>query len=375
MRLHGCLPWLVCGVLLALGSARADPVDCRRQQSNPVLFPPFGIVGEPVVVRYSSDDPNGCYRQSNVRTTVEHDTILHAYETWMEGEICTDAIRKGGFTTSVSFTSPGVRRGVVNGGHGGSYTLEVFATRDEVRDNLRRALPSLQGEELTRAVKFVPWLSDEQLELALVDRLDEEWLKQPDNHCLVEDWLRNTAYPSVTLRARSWLTATAREWKLPMPDSADEQTLAQKEDRQLGGLLFGLSCHTSRTFVGIDVARLALKERRSALCESLGEVAKNLRDCPGWNMAFDALLGMRSPACDEVARKLLDTLDPDVVSLRALEPRASEEPFRSIVLRRAADWQRFLPHGRYLEHERMLVERVVRAAQEGRPEPVKPPAQ
>lgn len=80
---------------------------------------------QPLTVTFDRPGPNGCYRQSAATLSVEAKQFTHAYKTWTEGEMCTQAMVPGGFNVDVTPYAPGVWTGriLVNDEEVATYTF------------------------------------------------------------------------------------------------------------------------------------------------------------------------------------------------------------------------------------------------------------
>jgi hypothetical protein len=88
-------------------------------------------LGDGVEIQFRTLYPNGCWRQTEVETSIEGRTILHSYESIYEGEgrMCTMGFKPGGFTASVEPEESGEFTGriLLNGEERAAYVFRVIA--------------------------------------------------------------------------------------------------------------------------------------------------------------------------------------------------------------------------------------------------------
>ena len=156
---------------------RAEPTAGEMPNQSPnwaqnflQVVPLYSVTNHPVVVTFNLYGPDGCYRQSNAKTSLDGNRIMHRYRTWSEGDFCTEALVPGGFTATVTPEQPGIYRGetIKDDEVVASYTLFVFPNRQTAALELRQALTRLSPWELTQVVTQVSQMPDGNLELALV---------------------------------------------------------------------------------------------------------------------------------------------------------------------------------------------------------------
>ena len=112
------------------GSALPGQVQTNTLLSTGILAPlPSTLAfGTPLDVTFNTLYPNGCWRQSDPSHTIEGLTITHSYTTsQVDNQICTMAMVRGGFATTLSFTEPGTYTGriIVDGTERTQYTITV----------------------------------------------------------------------------------------------------------------------------------------------------------------------------------------------------------------------------------------------------------
>lgn len=112
----------------------ADPVGLPDNAHNDMngeglSVPETARLGEAVGVTFSKMGANGCYRQTDVETEVNHGEkkVFHRYTTSSEGEMCTQALVPGGFKTEITLPERGAWTGtvLVDGTEAASYTLTI----------------------------------------------------------------------------------------------------------------------------------------------------------------------------------------------------------------------------------------------------------
>lgn len=72
-------------------------------------------VGDTITIQFRTLYPNGCWQQSEAKTSIDEQKISHSYTTTYEGEgrMCTMAFVPGGFTTEISPKKLGTWEGAI----------------------------------------------------------------------------------------------------------------------------------------------------------------------------------------------------------------------------------------------------------------------
>lgn len=97
--------------------------------SEGLTVPSTVSLGDAFTVAFNRDGPNGCYRQTEVNTQLNNGEkkVFHRYTTSSEGEMCTQMMVPGGFTTEVTLPERGEWSGTVqvDGKTAATYTIAV----------------------------------------------------------------------------------------------------------------------------------------------------------------------------------------------------------------------------------------------------------
>lgn len=97
--------------------------------SDGLTVPSTVSLGSPYTVVYDRQGPNGCYRQTDVvnQMNTGEKKVFHRYTTSFEGEMCTQMLVPGGFTTEVTLPERGTWSGTVqvDGKTLSAYTVTV----------------------------------------------------------------------------------------------------------------------------------------------------------------------------------------------------------------------------------------------------------
>jgi len=369
MRMKTCQP--VAGFALhLLGVVAALALVAGRAQGDLSVQPAYAVVGEPVAVSFVSMGRNGCYRQSGVENEIREHTLIHRYRVWSEGEYCTQALVHGGFSTQITLEAPGTYSGeiYVNQGQVGSYTLRVFPSRNQAEAAMLSSLPDLSESELLQLVPLIASRAELEMERALLEAVRGHIARGPESPLFyaIVAWLESTPHLEVVTAARPELESLAEPGGTTYGYSKWSVLGRVAPDAGLVAYLEGAGCDPASG--RIAAVRVLAKSPRVSLCPALAKMASELATCPYRQDVFRALLATRDPACRGELTTRLDTAEPDFVAFGALLEYASEEPWRSIIARRAADWKQAAARSEYPEAYVSLIDRVVASAGEPAPQ-------
>jgi hypothetical protein len=353
-----------------LGVVAALALVAGRAQGDLSVQPPYAVVGETVAVNFVSMGRNGCYRQSGVENEIRGRTIIHRYRAWSEGEYCTQALVHGGFNTQIVLEAPGTYSGEIriNQGKAGSYTLRVFASRDQAQAAMLGSLPDLSDSELLQVVPLVASRAELETEKALLEVVRGHIARGPESPLFyaIIAWLESTPHLEVVTAARPELESLAEPGGTTYGYSKWSVLGRVAPDQELAAYLEGAGCDPSSG--RIAAVRVLAKSPRVSLCPALTQMATKLASCPSRQDVFRALLAARDPACRGELTRRLDTSEPDFVAFGALLEYASEEPWRSVIARRAVDWRQAAAQSEYPQFYVSLIDRVVGSAGEPTPQ-------
>lgn len=322
--------------------------------------PLYAAAGAAVNVVYNRPGSDGCYRQSGVTTAVNGNQVTHDYRIWAEGEICTEALVRGGFTTSYVPPKPGTYEGLVriNGNIASRYALRVFATPQAAE----RAM-------LADAAAFDDWtlqqilgaITPEQkgLAKALVPRVRKvlaEQVASPTWYAVLQ-FLGSTLHLDLIRAVKPELAAT------PEPSSSayayHKWTVLTRiaSDKELAAKIEETACTQGGAADGIFTA--AKEQNKPGLCVPIRKAAQRIRkECNHWHNGYAALLS--TPACGKEVVTLLNDDPPDYSFLAQIESLAGHAPYRQVIRHRLPAWRKGLT-GEYAESYRQILQRLENA--------------
>lgn len=322
--------------------------------------PLYTAAGATVNVTYNRSGPNGCYRQSGAGTTIAGTEITHAYKTWYEGEFCTEALVRGGFSASFVAPAPGVYQGrvLMNDAAAAGYTLRVFATPSEADRAMQTDAATFDDWTLQQMLGA---MTPEQKPLAkaLVPRIRTVLAGQPATPLwyAVLQFLGTTPHLDVLRAVRTELAAA--------PEQAGTAYAYHKwivlaritPDKELARQIEQSAC----TYSGpADAIFTAAKDHKTpGLCAPIRKAAQRIRkECNRWHNGYAALLA--TPACRNEVVTLLNDAPPDYAFLAQLESQAGQEPYKTIIRNKLPAWHKGLT-GEFAESYRQILQRLENA--------------